>query len=543
MTFAIPKSLKQVNSLMTPTVLEVELNDTDVDRMMTHVLELAVKYGRRSGSSTDTRDFDGYLAKLVGNGALRKVEGDEAVGVLEGWIKASVLKMERGGLKRGFEQMGYLRPLTIAAYRSGLPKSASRNRKADSLTYRSMARVLTKQSVPNPAARIQGLFLDTFGRGVTVRTGDWITPEYDGTTDLDIDTLLALRFLEGFDGHRRETREKGELDPPVPIAVDPLGQDVLDYLALYGPLVPVGEAFAQVSALVSLRLFQLPLVSARVVRTLLSQEPSTVVGNPSEIYCDFVRERGCASDELSRMCVQRDLEVLRAFFGDRLLMRSLDEATTLLPGEVDLGADAAERLMKLAALRDEPTMQMALRMKLHEIEVALGDGDDEARGLIRELRDGGISPAEQLKAVLVEGLRRRGLENQVKWFWSTGGLTNGPTTKPYALLSGTLRSRSTWRYAPTDECITALLCLCFVEGGGTRTTSRLPIRTVLDRLHERFGLLIDRPPGDLDSADTRAGASENLTAFTRQLQLLGCFQGLSDDLNAQFVTRPRGAVQ
>ena len=66
---------------------------------------------------------------------------------------------------------------------------------------------------------------------------------------------------------------------------------------------------------------------------------------------------------------------------------------------------------------------------------------------------------------------------------------------------------------------------------------------MLRRLHDRFGILIDRPPADFDSADARAGAAENLSAFTQRLKLLGCFQGLSDDFSAQFVTRPRAAVR
>ena len=62
-------------------------------------------------------------------------------------------------------------------------------------------------------------------------------------------------------------------------------------------------------------------------------------------------------------------------------------------------------------------------------------------------------------------------------------------------------------------------------------------------MSERFGILIDRPPADFDSADARAGAAENLSAFTQRLKLLGCFEGLSDDFSAQFVTRPRVAVR
>ena len=61
--FAIPKGLPQ-NSLITENVINVELNDTDIDRMVTKILERAVKRGRVSGSRVDTKDYDGYLGKL-----------------------------------------------------------------------------------------------------------------------------------------------------------------------------------------------------------------------------------------------------------------------------------------------------------------------------------------------------------------------------------------------------------------------------------------------------------------------------------------------
>lgn len=539
MTFLIPKSLKSVNSLVTAEVIEVELNDVDVDRMMTHILELAVKRGRRAGSKTDAKDYEGFLSRLASNPNLVGFVGEEGADVLDGWLRTSVLQMERSGLKRSESQMGYLRPLTIAAYRSGLPKQASRHRKGDVLAYRSMSRLLTKRGQDNPSAFIEDAFVHTFGRGADLGVTPWASPRYDGSSLVDIDTLLALRFLEGFEGNAKLAEDgKDPLEPPVPAAVDPLAEDLLAFLALYGPEATVGDAYSQISAILSLRLFQLPLVSARILRTLLQGEANEATGNGSELYCDFVRRRGSASDELSRLCVLRDLEIMRGFFGDRLLIRSLAQAVDVLPEKRDLGATAEERLTQLARSTDDPMMGMALMMRIQEIENALEEDDEQGRAFISEIRGSGLAPAQQITSILVEGLRKRGLENQVKWFWSTGGIT-----KPYGVLSGTLKARSTWRYAPKDECLTALLSMCFVEADGTRTARRLPITEVLARLEKRFGILIDRPPSDMDSADARSGASENLTAFTRQLQLLGCFQGLSDDFNAQFVNRPREAVQ
>jgi hypothetical protein len=313
---------------------------------------------------------------------------------------------------------------------------------------------------------------------------------------------------------------------------------MVSFLELYGPKLPVAEAYAHVSALIALRLFQLPLITAYSVRATLTGQDLDLSTNPCAMYCDFSMRRGGASDELSRQCVIRDLEVLRALFSDRLFLRSLGQAVPLLPTIPDLGKSAAEELRSLAALQSDPAMQMALGMQVQRIYEALGD-DSEGREFIDEIRASStLTQAERLSAVLVEGLRKRGLENQVKWFHSTGGIT-----KTYGILAGNLRARSTWRYAPSDEALTTLLCMCFLDDEGTRTEGRLPIRDVLQRLEHRFGLLIDRPPAQFDSADARAGAAENLTAFTRRLKLLGCFEGLSDDFTAQFVTQPREATR
>jgi hypothetical protein len=63
---------------------------------------------------------------------------------------------------------------------------------------------------------------------------------------------------------------------------------------------------------------------------------------------------------------------------------------------------------------------------------------------------------------------------------------------------------------------------------------------VLAELRDRFGILIDQPPVFLDGAEARAAAAANLAAFKRRLQLLGCFDSLSDDFSEQIVRHPLG---
>ncbi len=532
MSFAIPRALKELNSLQSPLVLDVELNDVDIDRMVGPIMELAVKHGRRAASRTDTSAYETYFASLTANENLRGFDNEQGREVLDGWLRASVVKMERGGLSRGQSRMGYLRPITIATYASGMPKLSSRQRKADVLAYSSMLTTLRRRGVDKQGRPVAALFRETFGLGVEVGDEPWDKPRYDGRTSVDIDALLALRFIEGFGAPGKLSKEREVDGPSIPEAVQPVGQDLVEFLSLYGPFMAPSEAFSQLSALLSLRLFQLPLISARALRRLLYNASFDSTVNTSAMYCDFVRRRGSASDELSRLCVQRDLELMRTFFRDRLLIRSLEQAAEL--AEVSLPEERADRLPELVAMRDDPALQIAFKMQVKAIKRELDKGDTEAIEYVDEIASSDLSPADQLVTLLVAGLSKSGLEKQVKWFWSTGGIT-----KPYGVLVGHRANRASWRYAPTDEAMSALVSMCFVDRGGVTTNAELPMKTLLERLRTRFGIWIDRPPVEFDSADARGGAAANLAAFTRQLQLMGCFRGLSDDFSAQFVSRPR----
>lgn len=524
---------KEMNSLVTPTVLPVELNDTDIDRMLTRILEMAVKRGLYASSKVNTQEYVRYLETLFHSDSLVGFDGDDGLNALDGWIRASILREERAGQRRDQTQMGYIRPLTIAAYRSGLPKTASRNRRADALTYQSVWRVLG--GTPNDTKRVANLFKDTFGTGVELGEAPWHAPRYDGTSNVDIDTLLALRFLEGFVGSQNAKNTDKTFAPlPVPEAVDPLGRDVVAFLRQYGPAMPVAEAFAHLSAIISFRLFQLPLVTARALRGLMLGENVDLSQNPTEMYVDFVRRKGSASDEVSRLCVVRDLEILRTLFRDRLLVRELGNVAAAGGIHPPAEADAQELLQWYVSLKDDAGTTFGIGFQLNSILAAQDPESEEHEFVDGIVKSSGISNADKLAAILVEGLRKSGLENQVKWFHTTGGVT-----KSYGVLAGVLRARSTWRYAPSDELLTTLLCLCFTDDDGASVLGSLPMRDVLTRLESRFGVLVDRPPTDLDSAAARAGAAENLAAFTRQLKLLGCFSGLSDDFSAQYVTRPR----
>ncbi|GAA3448856.1 hypothetical protein [Dactylosporangium matsuzakiense] len=540
MTFTIPKSLEHLNSMGFWLMVPCELSDVDIDRLMTPVLEMAVRQGRKATIKPDKYGYQHYLTALSNSPGLDGFTHGRGREFLDGWLRTSIMKIGNG------EKMEYMQPLTIAIYRSGLV-TRIRNRQADDLAYKSMVAALEHDGSQNPKADIKNIFMNVFGRGVDVGTAITSDPRYDGTSDIDINSLLQLFLLEEFEGSQKiaPTRHRVDEGFALPGAITPIGSDMLRLLKLYGPKMPPAEAMSLLVAILALRLFQMPLRMGVASRQLLRGDVSADVesadaDNPLEIFCDFTRVKGGPSDELSRTCIRRDLDNVRSFFTDRLVIRSLHESLRLVDDAVGFQfLSPSEQLKKACELRTHLEMQLALKHELSRIYDALDDSEagDEGRALINEVRRSGLNAADQLGTVLVEGLRARGLKNQMLWFHTSGGLD-----KSYGILSGSARSRASWRYAPSDELLTALLALAFVEPDGQSTANQLPIAEVLQRLDRRFGVLIARPPRMFDDPGGRAGAAANLEAFTRKLQLLGCFQSLSDDFSAQYVNRPREAV-
>jgi hypothetical protein len=87
----------------------------------------------------------------------------------------------------------------------------------------------------------------------------------------------------------------------------------------------------------------------------------------------------------------------------------------------------------------------------------------------------------------------------------------------------------------------SMLVACFIDGDGDYqfVVPELSLVDLIRRMEDRFGILIDRPPTEFTNADNQRIANQNKQAFVRKLQLLGCFEGLSDDPEYQLVTRPR----
>ena len=523
------------------------LLDTDTDRVLPSLFEMCVKGGRSSRSRTDARDYEGYRRALLESGAVEGFEDPRDQALLDGWLRSCVVDMGAVGRAKTGEQMLAVAPLTLAAYRAGLPTKRDRHRGIDDVVYRLLLEAIGASSSINATAELRDLVICTVGRGLGIGPAPKWEPHLDDPSKLDIGALLAFRFVEGFAmGDAREV-DAVATESPLPGVAAGLGAMLLAHLRTYGDRLPVPALMSSFAALMSLGILTFSLRADAAARELLrvGEPPADLSGgsapaSPLELYCDFTGNLGSESDQLSRRCVERDLDHVRLAFRDRMTFVVMEQALPRIPGEQERREtlSRAERLVQLAMLRSHRRVESYAEGRIDDL-LAFAESSGEATepdlDFLRRLQSADEPELDKLLDILEYVNQDPAVKNAAKWYWSVGGLE-----KPYGLLRGTVRNRRSWRYAPGDELLTALLLAVFVEPDGVTSRVTMPLREVIDALAHRFGILIDRPPAFLDGAEAREAATTNREAFTKRLQLLGCFDSLSDDFSVQIVRHPLG---
>lgn len=523
------------------------LLDTDTDRVLPSLFEMCVKGGRSSRSRTDARDYDGYRRALLESGAVEGFDDPRDQALLDGWLRSCVVDMGAVGRAKTGEQMLAVAPLTLAAYRAGLPKERTRHRGIDDVVYRLLLDALNASRSGNGVAELRDLVTRTVGRGLGIGPGPKWEPRLADPSKLDIGALLAFRFVEGFAmGDAREI-DASAPDSPLPGVAADLGSMLLAHLRTYGERLPVPALMSSFAALMALGLFTFSLRADAAARELLrTGEPPADLSegyappSPLELYCDFTGNLGSESDRLSRRCVERDLDRVRLAFRDRMTFVVMVQALPRIAGEQDRqeALSGSGRLVQLAMLRGHPRVETYAMGRIDDLLAAAessGEATEPDLEFLRRVQSADEPELDKLLDILEYVNQDKAVRNAVNWYWSVGGLE-----KPYGLLRGTVRSRRSWRYAPGDELLTALLLAVFVQPDGVSSRASMPLREVIDALAHRFGLLIDRPPAFLDGAEAREAATANREAFIQRLQLLGCFDSLSDDFSVQIVRHPLG---
>ena len=544
-------------------VMPILFNDTDLNRMFAILFERCVKKGRVNPPRTKKEfTLDGELnlensliPKLAKNLKMIGFNTPDGHEILLHWIKTSIIEFTTEGKTSKGEQIDYMRFLNIAGYRSGLPKSENRSstRNIDTTIYKSLVSyVKNLPDCEKPLQEIhQKVTSTSLAQGVDFEPGKqpWEKPIFNEVDVVDINTLLQLRLLEHFEvkAMRLSVGNKtSNLDTDIDSL--PFNKPLLD---LAKDFFHITCAFANVSApellsmyksIFVLRLYRLPILLAMNLQAV--SDASTLDQNAHQMFFDFTRSKKSFANKLANESVLTDISrcssIIRHFVilneSRNMALKNKNRESEFLELSPDQQVSYLYNFSKSEIASDKASELIAEMQSIHEDTGAEGEESLEA---IRQLAsDNGF---ENLIALILLDVQKRGLDGVRKWLSTVGGLREAASANSVAILAGESRSISTWHYSMSDSVLNTLMYLCFLnDNGSVIDRSEIALSDVLIKLRERYGILIHEPPFGFDSPEHHAAADENFSAFKSRIKQLGWFAGLSDDFDAQYISRPSG---
>lgn len=549
MKLVIPKASR---GFVFQRLFSVEMNSFDVERLLPSLFFLVVTRGRERGVvRDDPTAIAQSVVRLAEHAMLQGFDDEAGHRLLERWVRASVAHIGKVGRGRVAEKIDYIIPRTILAYKPGFPAQSSYRRNVHSFLYEAMESALENVS-PQEARRLIGAaFAVAFGDGVKIGDAPTYDGRYDGTSSLDIHTLLTLRYLEGFEPTEAGKKEVASaFGPALPCIARQMGADVLGFVDTYARSLPTQELVRELMALINFELFIYTLKLVYATNALVSDHSElppamreVFRSSPPDIYVDFSSERGSESDRLAHDCVVRDLEELRAFYESAMRLRTLNRCAET-GGVPPVGASTPECLSALLHMEDCGRTQVWAQLQVEQTERDTLEANpttegQDIRDLFQQWRgEAGDDSLGLLVRLLCDAQRKNALGAYAKWFVSVGGVR-----KNYGMLTGNTKGRHNWRYAMTDDLLATLVHLAMIprferrREGGDGQAVRLPLLEFLSLLETRYGLIVGRPPEFANTtAAARDAAHTNLEAMKRRLRQMGYFQALSDDFSAQYLS-------
>jgi hypothetical protein len=566
MRFKIPSEpgFKGMKSIKNDEIMPILFDDTDLDRMFTVLFERCVKQGE-TGLPRSKKDFaeDGELnlekriiPALAKSENLVGFNSDEGREILLNWVKTSTLEFTTEGKTKRGEQIDYMKFLSLAMYRSGLPKSENRSstRGIDSTVYRAiLSYVGNLPGCEKPGREIHASVTATsLGTGIDFEPihYPWASPVYNEKDAVDINALLQLRLLENFEAKVSRSRKAIQadfenavqfLDLPFSKALDDLARDFYNITKAFGSTSSV-ELLSMYKSIFSLRLYRLPIILSKHLKC--AKENSAEIDVQHEMFFDFTRSRKSASHRLANESVLADINQASELVANLIYFREaydmvkktksrLDEYNLLSPNEKII------YLSRYAKSDSSSDKAFNLIEEMETYFIDKGTEGVEALGVMHDLKVD--SNFEWLIALILSAVEERGLKSLKKWFYSVGGLKEPMTANTVAILAGDKKSMKSWHYAMSDSVLNTLLHLCFVRDNGSVVKRKeIELTVVIEDFRKRFGILIDVPPRGSESPEDMQAATENLAAFKSRLKQLGWFEGLSDDFDAQYISKPAG---
>ena len=544
-------------------VMPILFNDTDLNRMFALLFERCVKKGRVNPPRTK-KDFvpegelnleNSLIPKLAKNIKINGFDTPDGHEILLHWIKTSIIEFTTEGKTSKGEQIDYMRFLNIAGYRSGLPKSENRSstRNIDTTIYKSLVSYV--KSLPDcekPLQEIhQRVTSTSLAQGVNFEPGKqpWEKPIFNEVDVVDINTLLQLRLLEHFEVKAmRSTPSNKASNLDYDIDLLPFNKPLLD---LAKDFFHITSAFANVSApellsmyksIFVLRLYRLPILLAMNLQAV--SDSTELDQNTHQMFFDFTRSKKSFAYKLANESVLTDISrsssIIRHFVilneSRNMALKNKNRENEFVKLSPDQQISYLYDFSKSETASDKASELIGEMQSIHEDAGAEGEESLEA---IRQLvSDNGF---EHLTSLILLDVQKRGLDGVRKWLSTVGGLRETVSANSVAILAGESRSISTWHYSMSDSVLNTLMYLCFLnDNGSVIDRAEIALSDVLIKLRERYGILIHEPPFGFDSPEHHAAADENFSAFKSRIKQLGWFAGLSDDFDAQYISRPSG---
>ena len=554
MKVKLPKELRGVK--FSP-VFTVEMNDFDIDLFLPSLFYTILSEGRgKAKRANDPKNIKGYIDALSKHPVLEGFDDPAGRRMLERLVRSALITTGGVGHAKREEQITSIVPYTLLVHKAGFPAEGNRQRGADIFIYQAL-----RDKMQRADDRLQQAITEIFGRGVIIGDMPELGGRYDGKTELDTLTRLAIAFLDGFQNTRIGLSRGTSVTPACPVLASELATDLLRYLFEYYKRMPTQAFTYHLLALINFELFNYTLKLVYAINHLV-QNPETLPmamrdslhASPPQLYLDFTNDARSYSQEMAKACVRRDVEAYQQYLSSLLHLRLLDGYVGQLSrnaqrrAKIDAILDGSTSgplyLQRLLLLQQEPSIDMHIQAQarteeerireqneLQDEEVGIQENEENLAWL-SEIAGAIETDFERVVNLLVEGQRDNALTNLIKWYYGVGGMK-----KPHGVLRGSSTSRQSWRYAPSSDLLAVLVQVAAARLSQQGIRS-IRLQEFFAFLEAHYGILIDRPPDIFKGAEYAAAARDNLRAMLDRLRQMGIFRDLSDDFTAQRLHAP-----
>jgi hypothetical protein len=552
-------------------IFSLELNTFMLEGVLPALFAITEAKGQAPSQSKEkiTKPEDLLKALLQENPALAQFNTPEKQRLLAKWLRASVMKVGKKGVRKETqveEKIQYLYPLTYLAYKSA-SFQGSIVRKIPEFIYSLLTESLAEEK--SAYETIRDVLRQSFAEGLTQLPKEYgknlPEVEYNKKKPLEAETLLSIYANQVFPSRiipsSPKQKAKKENFPPLNAAQAQIfKKDIAKFLLAYRKKMNKRELMQYVAILIGFELYIYVINTMAGVAHLFEKgalPQAFFASHPKAFlpfYADLTGGQEPISYALAKAQTQSHLEMARNHIYNQIYLRTADlllfqeDENDLTPELQQIRRQKADNLPSYLAqitrlVSNEEFKKLAQNewktFKKHNLAKNENQDDiqkEEMEKQLELLAQRFPHPFERIVEIISEKQESEQANAIEKWLKEAGGLLSGK-----GILRGNLR-RDSWHYAPSHDLLWALIHLAAIrKKANSPSLSAEKIRLVdfLSFLKERYGILIAEPPENYqEKSQYLEAAARNLEALQTKLKQMGLFKNLSDDFQAQFIESP-----